>query len=82
MDWIKVSDRLPGLRQKVLVTAICNENGERCVIGEAVLDRDRPDNGACWYAPIAAWNGEWPLDENGGYTVTHWMPYPSPAKEA
>lgn len=67
--WINIRDCLPGLREKVLFTPMCNEGaiyiGELNYVGEY---------GAAYFAVR---NGKRKIC----YSATHWMPLPEPPKE-
>lgn len=80
MDWIKCTDRMPPENEYVLVTAIHNRTGKRVVIGQASIMEFWSGYAGRWFGPVSSQNDYW-LMEGEDYTVTHWMPYPEPAKE-
>lgn len=79
MNWISVKDKLPELKQRVIVfldaeTAVLAEVGGKRVLVEAV-NFVADANGGNNQKPYA-WE-EGPM-KHFGQNVTHWMPIPEP----
>lgn len=72
MEWIKVTARLPEEGQRVIVTRVFKDVDAKLVCSENVRYRSKR----------FIWSGgEWLNHFDITKEVTHWMPYPTPAKD-
>lgn len=77
MEWIKATpDNMPPENQAVLVTIFVGDTEQQNAFVWA--DVRWSDKGR-WEYLSNSWDGIWSTIDDGA--VTHWMPYPEPAKE-
>lgn len=74
MEWISVDDRLPGIKQPVLMSVKILEprhNAGNSRVDYGCLAKDASNTHDIWVQMYG-----WELSD----TVTHWMPLPEPVK--
>ena len=88
MEWIKCSDRLPKVREKVLTVLVDGENPGMAIMSysDDCFERDDEYDDCIDYKGCRGceeYRGTWYREEetHSESDVTHWMPMPEPSKE-
>lgn len=79
-EWISVKDRLPDVKQKVLVYAVGKTDGFYGESEIAVTERYRPWSSWNPESTYVDWVAPYPYFLKD-YEITHWMPLPTMPKE-